>query len=57
MAYIVKNVDVLDLKPSTGVGISVPFDGATGIKTKSAASIAGLASDSIFGGVSIITTS
>ena len=33
MAYIVKNVDVLDLKPSTGVGISVPFDGATGINT------------------------
>ena len=33
MAYIVQNVDVLDLKPSTGVGISVPFDGATGINT------------------------
>tara|TARA_R110002051_G_scaffold27652_1_gene66290 strand:+ start:786 stop:1205 length:420 start_codon:yes stop_codon:yes gene_type:complete len=33
MAYIVRNVDVLDLKPSTGVGISVPFDGATGINT------------------------
>jgi len=33
MAYIVKNVDVLDLKPSTGVGISVPFDGPTGINT------------------------
>jgi len=33
MAYIVRNVDVLDLKPSTGVGISVPFDGPTGINT------------------------
>lgn len=33
MAYIFKNIDVLDLNPSTGVGISVPFDGATGINT------------------------
>tara|TARA_R110000851_G_scaffold149860_2_gene290574 strand:+ start:8476 stop:8901 length:426 start_codon:yes stop_codon:yes gene_type:complete len=33
MAYIVRNVDVLDLKPSTGVGISIPFDGQTGINT------------------------
>ena len=33
MAYIVRNVDVLDLRPSTGVGISLPFDGATGINT------------------------
>jgi|TARA_R110001599_G_scaffold401_2_gene1780 hypothetical protein len=33
MAYIVRNVDVLDLNPSTGVGISLPFDGATGINT------------------------
>jgi len=32
-------------------------EGATGIKTKLAASIAGLASDSILGGVSIIITS
>ena len=32
-------------------------EGATGIKTRSAASIAGRASDSIFGGVSIITIS
>ena len=30
MAYIVRNVDVLDTKPSTGVGIKVPFDGSTG---------------------------
>ena len=33
MAYIVRNVDVLDLNPSTGVGISLPFDGQTGINT------------------------
>jgi hypothetical protein len=33
MAYIVSNVDVLDLKPSTGVGIDLPFNGPTGINT------------------------
>ena len=33
MAYIVRNVDVLDLKPSTGVGIDLPFNGPTGINT------------------------
>jgi phage baseplate assembly protein W len=33
MAYIVRNVDILDLQPSTGVGISLPFNGATGINT------------------------
>ena len=33
MAYIVNNVDVLDLKPSTGVGINLPFNGPTGINT------------------------
>ena len=33
MSYIVRNVDVLDLKPSTGIGIDVPFDGATGLNT------------------------
>jgi|TARA_E500000178_G_scaffold352807_1_gene417081 phage baseplate assembly protein W len=33
MTYIVRNVDVLDTKPSTGVGIKVPFDGPTGINT------------------------
>jgi len=33
MAYIFKNIDVLDLKPSTGVGISIPFDGPTGINS------------------------
>ena len=33
MSYIVRNVDVLDLKPSTGIGINIPFDGATGLNT------------------------
>jgi phage baseplate assembly protein W len=33
MAYIVRNVDILDLKPSTGVGIDLPFNGPTGINT------------------------
>lgn len=33
MAYIVRNVDILDLKPSTGVGIGLPFNGPTGINT------------------------
>jgi len=33
MAYIVRNVDILDLNPSIGVGISLPFNGPTGINT------------------------
>ena len=33
MTYIVRNVDLLDTKPSTGIGVSVPFDGPTGINT------------------------
>ena len=33
MAYLIKSVDVLDLQPSTGVGIKIPFDGQTGINT------------------------
>ena len=33
MAYIVRNVDILDTQPSTGVGISLPFNGATGVNT------------------------
>ena len=33
MAYIVRYVDVLDLKPSTGVGIGLPFNGPTGINS------------------------
>ena len=31
--YQFRNIDILDLKPSTGVGIKVPFDGATGLNT------------------------
>lgn len=33
MAYQFVNVDKLDLSPSIGVGIKVPFDGPTGINT------------------------
>ena len=33
MAYLVRNVDILDTQPSTGVGIKIPFDGQTGINT------------------------
>ena len=33
MVYITRNVDILDLQPSVGVGISIPFNGATGINT------------------------
>ena len=33
MTYIVRNVDVFDLEPSTGIGINIPFDGATGLNT------------------------
>jgi|TARA_Y100000114_G_scaffold148858_1_gene162387 phage baseplate assembly protein W len=33
MAYLVKSVDILDLQPSTGVGIKIPFDGQTGVTT------------------------
>lgn len=33
MAYIVRNVDILDLNPSTGVGINLPFNGPTGVNT------------------------
>ena len=31
--YLFRNIDILDTKPSTGVGIKIPFDGATGINT------------------------
>ena len=31
--YLFRNVDILDLKPSTGVGIKIPFDGQTGVTT------------------------
>ena len=33
MTYIVRNVDILDLNPSTGVGINLPFNGPTGVNT------------------------
>ena len=33
MAYIFSNIDKLDLNPSIGVGIKIPFDGQTGITT------------------------
>ena len=31
--YLFRNIDILDTKPSTGVGIKIPFDGATGVNT------------------------
>ena len=31
--YLFRNIDILDTQPSTGVGIKIPFDGATGINT------------------------
>lgn len=30
MARIIKNINPLDLKPSTGIGLSLPFDGPIG---------------------------
>jgi hypothetical protein len=33
MAYIIRNFDLADLRPSTGVGIKIPFDGPTGVTT------------------------
>ncbi len=33
MSYIVRNIDVFDLEPSTGIGIGIPYDGATGLNT------------------------
>lgn len=33
MAYNVININPLDLQPSKGVGIKVPFDGPTGLNT------------------------
>ena len=33
MSYIVRNIDVFDLEPSTGIGINIPYDGATGLNT------------------------
>tara|TARA_B100000282_G_scaffold280342_1_gene241387 strand:- start:334 stop:756 length:423 start_codon:yes stop_codon:yes gene_type:complete len=31
--YQFKNIDILDVNPSVGIGIKVPFDGATGLNT------------------------
>ena len=33
MAYIFNNINKLDINPSIGVGLKVPFDGQTGITT------------------------
>jgi len=33
MSYIIKNISPLDLQPSKGIGISIPFDGPTGLNT------------------------
>lgn len=31
MTYIIKNINPLDVTPSKGVGVSIPFDGPTGL--------------------------
>jgi phage baseplate assembly protein W len=31
MSYIIKNINPLDLQPSKGIGINIPFDGPTGL--------------------------
>ena len=31
MNYIIKNINPLDVIPSKGIGISIPFDGSTGL--------------------------
>ena len=33
MAYNLRNINVLDLKPSTGVGVSLPFSNTTAFTT------------------------
>ena len=33
MAYNLRNINVLDLRPSTGVGVAIPFDQAAVFKT------------------------
>jgi len=33
MAYNVRNINVLDLKPSTGVGVALPFNNVVAFKT------------------------
>lgn len=31
MSYIIRNISPLDLQPSKGIGINIPFDGPTGL--------------------------
>jgi phage baseplate assembly protein W len=33
MTYIIRNINPLDVIPSKGIGISIPFDGPTGLNT------------------------
>ncbi len=33
MTYIIKNINPLDVTPSKGIGVSIPFDGPTGLNT------------------------
>jgi hypothetical protein len=33
MAYNLRNINVLDLKPSTGVGVAIPFSNRTAFTT------------------------
>ncbi len=33
MTYIIRNINPLDVTPSKGIGISIPFDGPTGLNT------------------------
>jgi len=31
MSYIIRNINPLDVTPSKGIGVSIPFDGPTGL--------------------------
>jgi phage baseplate assembly protein W len=33
MTYIIQNINPLDLQPSKGIGINIPFNGPTGLNT------------------------
>ena len=33
MAYNIRNIDIVDLRPSTGVGVSLPFSNRTAFTT------------------------
>lgn len=33
MSYIIRNINPLDVTPSKGIGVSIPFDGPTGLNT------------------------